>query len=201
MKLYYMPGACSLASNIALREAGVPFELVKVDRKTRTAGGRDYLTINGKGYVPALQLDSGEVLTENIALLSYIADRNPAAKLAPPAGSMERYRLLEWLAFISTEIHKSFTPFFKPDTTDAARESARANLTLRLGWADQALGDKPCLMGGQYTVADSYLFTILGWAVHVKYDLAPFPHLQGLQGRVASRPHTQAALKAEGLLK
>jgi glutathione S-transferase len=202
MKLYYLTAACSLASNIALREAGLKFELVKVDRKTRKAAdGQDYDEINPKGYVPALALDNGEVLTENVVVLQYIADRNPSAKLAPPAGTMERYRLMEWLSFINSEIHKGFSPLFREDAAEAVKEYALKNLTMRLDYAQRALGARTYLMGEQYTVADPYLFTVLSWGQFVKLDLARWPQLRSFQERVAARPHTVAALKAEGLLK
>jgi glutathione S-transferase len=201
MKLYYLTGACSLASAISLLEAGLKFELVKVDRKTRKAAdGLDYNEVNPKGYVPALTLDNGETLTENVAVLQYVADRNPAAKLAPPAGTLERYRLVEWLAFISTEIHKSFSPLFR-DVHESVKEYARNNLTKRLDYAERALGSKPYLMGEQYTVADAYLYVVLGWGAHVNVDIGRWPALKRLHERVGARPHTLEALKSEGLVK
>jgi glutathione S-transferase len=202
MKLYYFSGACSQASNIALREAGVPFELVKVDRRTRKAAdGLDYSEVNPKGYVPALTLDNGEVLTENVAVLQYIADRNPAAKLAPPAGSMERYRLVEWLAFISSEIHKNFSPMFREDAPEETKQYARKNLGNRLEYLNRAIGNRPFLMGEQFTVADAYLFTVLSWSRHLNFDLGNWPQLQRHVERVGARPHVIEALKAEGLVK
>jgi glutathione S-transferase len=202
VKLYYLTGACSLASNIALREAGLKFELVKVDRKTRKAAdGLDFTEVNPKGYVPALTLDSGETLTENVAVLQYIADRNPAAKLAPPAGTMERYRLMEWLAFINSEIHKSFSPLFRADAHQAVKDYARNYLQPRLDYAQRALGSKSYLMGEQFTVADAYLFVVLGWGAHVDVDIGRWPQLKRLHERVGARPHTLEALKSEGLVK
>lgn len=202
MKLYYLTGACSLASVIALREAGLKFELVKVDRKTRKAAdGLDFPEVNPKGYVPALTLDNGETLTENVAVLQYIADRNPAAKLAPPAGTMERYRLIEWLAFINSEIHKNFSPLFRADAADAVKDYARTNLTARLDYAQRALGSKSYLMGEQFTVADAYLYVVLGWGAHVNVDIGKWPQLKRLHERVGARPHTIEALKSEGLAK
>lgn len=202
MKLYYLTGACSLASVISLREAGLKFELVKVDRKTKKAAdGLDYLEVNPKGYVPALTLDNGETLTENIAVLQYIADRNPAAKLAPPAGTMERYRLIEWLGFINSEIHKNFSPLFRADAADAVKDYARTNLTARLDYAQRALGSKSYLMGEQFTVADAYLYVVLGWGAHVNVDIGRWPQLKRLHERVGARPHTLEALKSEGLAK
>ncbi|HKT74323.1 MAG TPA: glutathione transferase GstA [Steroidobacteraceae bacterium] len=201
MKLYYLKGACSLASNIALREAGVPFELVQVERGTKRAEGVDFNTINSKGYVPTLKLDDGEVLTENVAVLQYIGDRNPAAKLVPAAGTLERYRLQEWLAFINSEIHKRFSPIFAPDAKEDAKTFAREHLAKRLKWLNDALGNKKFLMGEQFTVADAYLFTVLTWAPIVHVDLAPFPALRSFAERVAARPHVKEAMKAEGLIK
>jgi glutathione S-transferase len=202
MKLYYFSGACSLASNIALREAGLNFELVKVDRRTRKTGdGLDYDEVNPKGYVPALRLESGEVLTENIAVLQYIADQSPEAKLAPPAGTMDRYRLIEWLAFISTEIHKSFSPLFRDDAHAEVKQHARKHITARLGYLNGAMGSRSFLMGEQFTVADAYLFTVLGWGRYVDVQLSQWPQLQRHHERVGARPHVIAALKSEGLLK
>jgi len=202
MKLYYFSGACSLASNIALREAGLNFELVKVDRRTRKTGdGLDYNEVNPKGYVPALRLENGEVLTENIAVLQYIADQSPAAKLAPPAGTMDRYRLIEWLAFISTEIHKSFSPLFRDDAHAEVKQHARKHITARLGYLNGAMGTRSFVMGEQFTVADAYLFTVLGWGRYVDVQLAQWPHLQRHHERVGARPHVIEALKSEGLLK
>jgi glutathione S-transferase len=202
MKLYYRTGACSMASNIALREAGLKFELVKVDRKTRMAAdGLDFNEVNPKGYVPALTLDNGETLTENIAILQYIADRNPAAKLAPAAGTMERYRLMEWLGFITSEIHKGFSPLFRADAAEAVKEYMRGILTVRLDYAERALGSKSYLMGEQFTVADAYLYVVLGWGTHVSFDIGRWPQLKRLQERVGARPHTLEALKSEGMAK
>jgi len=202
MKLYYFSGACSLASNIALREAGLPFELVKVDRRTRKAAdGLDYSEVNPKGYVPALALDNGEVLTENVAILQYIADRNPASKLAPPAGTMERYRLVEWLAFISSEIHKNFSPLFREDAPEDTKQYVRKVLGIRLDYLNRAIGNRPFLMGEQFTVADAYLFTVLGWSRHLNFDLGKWPQVQRYMERVGARPQVGEALKAEGLVK
>jgi len=202
VKLYYFSGACSLASNIALREAGLPFELVKVDRRTRKAtDGLDFGEVNPKGYVPALALDNGEVLTENVAVLQYIADRNPAAKLAPPAGTMERYRLVEWLAFISSEIHKNFSPLSRDDAPEETKQYVRKVLSARLEYLNHAIGNRPYLMGEQFTVADAYLFTVLGWSRHLNFDLGKWPQLQRHMERVGARPQVIEALKAEGLVK
>jgi len=201
LKLYYLTGACSLASGISLLEAGLKFEWVKVDRHSRrTADGLDFNEINPKGYVPALRLDDGEVLTENVAVLQYIADRNPAAKLAPPAGTMERYRLVEWLAFISSEVHKNFSPLFR-DLSEDVKQFARSNLTNRLNYLERTLGNRTFLMGEQFTVADAYLYVVLSWSAHVKLDLAQWPQLKRYVDRVGARPHVNEALKAEGLIK
>lgn len=200
MKLYYLTGACSLASYISLNEAGIKFQAVSVDRKNhRTADGEDFNAINTKGYVPALRLDNGELLTENVAVLLYIADRNPAAKLAPAAGTLERYRLIEWLSYINSEVHKSFTPLFNPAASEEMKKFPRANLIKRVDWLQNALGSKNFLMGDQFTVADAYLFVVLGWFRHVGMDLGQWPVLKRFHERVAARPHVIAALKAEGL--
>jgi glutathione S-transferase len=202
MKLYYFSGACSQASNIALREAGLKFELVKVDRLTKKAAdGLDFNEVNPKGYVPALTLDSGETLTENVCVLQYIADRNPAAKLAPAFGTMERYRLIEWLAFISSEIHKNFSPLFRQDASEDARQFAISTLGKRLDYLQNSLGSKPWVMGEQFTIADCYLGVVLGWASHVKLDLGKWPELKRYVERLRARPHVIEALKSEGLIK
>ncbi len=201
MKLYYMTAACSLASNIALREAGVPFELVKVDRHSkRAADGLDYLQLNPKGYVPALTLDGGETLTENVAILCYIADQAPAAQLAPPAGTFARYRLLEWLGFINSELHKGFSPLFRQEASEEVKQYALGNLVKRLEQLQRLLGTRPFLMEG-FTVADAYLFVVLSWGQYVKLDLARWPELERYYGQVRGRPHVMQALKSEHLLK
>lgn len=200
MKLYYMKGACSLASYISLNEAGVKFEAIEVDHKThKTRDGEDFNAINSKGYVPALRLDNGELLTENIAVLQYIADLNAAAKLAPPAGSLERYRLVEWLAYINSEVHKSFGPLFNPANAEEVKRFARANVKKRIDWLENALGSRTFLMGEQFTVADAYLYVVLSWAPKVGFDLGQWPALKRHHERVGARPHVIAALKAEGI--
>jgi glutathione S-transferase len=202
MRLYTMPGACSLAANIVLREAGIPFDLVKVSHHThKTAEGVDLNEINSKGYVPALALDDGELLTENAALLPYIADLKPAAQLAPPNGTLERYRLVEWLAFINSELHKSFSPLFAPNVPEDMKQYARGNLAKRLAWLSERLGSNSYLMGERFTVADSYLFVVLSWSGHVAVDLSPWPNLKAFQERVAARPHVIEALTSEGLIR
>jgi|SRR5882757_5454920 len=199
MKLYLTPGTCSMASNIALHEAGIPFELVKVDKRTKRANGIDFLTINPKGYVPALQLDDGQVLTENVVVLQYIADLNPAAKLAPPAGTMERYRLQEWLSFINSEVHKSFSPLFSSEATEDIKTYARNILAKRLAYVEKALGDNKYLLGDQFTIADAYLSTVLGWGSHVAVDIGP--RLKAYLDGVRARPHVIEAMTAEGLIR
>jgi glutathione S-transferase len=199
MKLYFSTGACSMASNIALHEAGIQFELSKVDKRTKRADGVDFVTINPKGYVPALRLDDGQVLTENVVVLQYIADLNPAAKLAPAAGTMERYRLQEWLSFINSELHKSFTPLFSSEATEDMKTYSRNNLAKRLAYVESALGDKKYLMGDQFTIADAYLFTVLGWGSHVGVDIGA--KLKSYVDRVRARPHVIEAMTAEGLIK
>lgn len=199
MKLFYSPGACSLAPHIALREAGLKFETEKVDLAAKkTERGADYWSINPKGYVPALQLDSGEVLTEVSAVLQYIADQKP--NLLPAFGSAERYRALEWIGFISTEIHKGFSPLWKPNTPDAYKAIALENLAKRLQYVESQLGSQ-YLTGANFTVADAYLFVVVSWAKYLKVDLTPYAKLRALLDRIAARPAVQAAMVAEGLIK
>ena len=200
MKLYYAPGACSLAVHIVLQEAGFDFALEKVDLAThRTESDVDFTTINPKGYVPALVLDDGEMLTEVSAILLFLADR-AEKNLAPPAGSMGRYRLYSWLNFITSELHKSFGPLIKPDTPDEWKTQTKKTLAKRCEYVAAQLAGKPFLLGDSYAVADAYLFTVLGWARWVQFDLAPWPAINDYLGRVAARPAVQAALKDEGLL-
>ncbi|MCK6395577.1 glutathione transferase GstA [Zoogloea sp.] len=200
MKLYFSPGACSLSPHIVLREAGFDFTLEKVNLRNRqTASGVDYTTINPKGYVPALDLGNGEVLTEGPAIVQYLADQAPQSHLAPPCGTLERARVQEWLNFIGTELHKNFSPLFNPAASDDTKEAARANLTRRLTIAAQALESRPYLIGENFSVADAYLFTVLSWAGLVGVDLSPWPALRTYQERVGARPSVQAALEAEGL--
>jgi glutathione S-transferase len=202
MKLYYSPGACSLSPHIALHEAGIPFEAIKIDNKAKTtADGLNYMDVNSKGYVPALRLDDGSVLTEGPAIVQYIADKNPAARLAPAAGTIERYRLQEWLNFITSELHKNFGPLFNPAAGAEWKAGVTANLEKRFTWVDQQLAGKQYLMGDQFSVADGYLFTVLNWTTFIKMDLARWPNLIAYMGRVAARPKVQAAMKAEGLLQ
>lgn len=202
MKLYFSPGACSLSPHIVLQEAGLDFTLERVDIRARqTASGADFLTINSKGYVPALELKDGTVLTEGPAIVQFVADLVPDRQLVPAHGTLERYQLIEWLNFIATEVHKSFGPLFRPTATDDMKEAARTNLSNRLGWIAGRLEGRDYLMGSQFTVADAYLFTALGWAAFVGFDLSPWPLLGAYQQRVAARPAVQQALRAEGLIK
>jgi glutathione S-transferase len=202
MKLYYAPGACSLSPHIVARELGLPLELKKVDNKTKTIeGGGDYLKVNARGYVPALELDNGEILTEGPAIVQYLADLKPDAGLAPKAGSFARYRLQEWLNFLTSEVHKQFSPLFKPTTPEDYKPVAKQNIATRFDWLDQQLIGKDYLMGEHFTVADAYLFVLLGWTGPMKIDLARWPNLAAFHKHVGARPKVQEALSAEGLLK
>jgi glutathione S-transferase len=202
MKLYYTPAACSLAPHIVAREAGLKLEIEKVDlagKKTET--GADFSKINPKGYVPALGLDNGEVLTEVATLVQYLADQAPQSGLAPANGTMERYRLQEWLTFISTEIHKGFGPLWKPDTPAEIKEAAKANLAKRFAYLDQHLANRSFLAAERFSAADAYLFTVVNWTNFHNIDLAPYSNLKAYVQRVAARPAVQQAMQAEGLLK
>ena len=202
MKLYYAPGACSLAPHIVAREAGLKIDLDKLDFATgKTESGETFAQVNPKGYVPALRLDNGEVLTEVATLVQYLADQAPQSGLAPASGTMERYRLQEWLTFVSTEIHKGFGPLWKPDTPEAMRDIVKANLAKRFAYLDQRLASRPFLTGERFTAADAYLFTVVNWTNFHDIDLKPYPNLAGFMQRVAARPAVQQALQAEGLLK
>jgi glutathione S-transferase len=201
MKLYYFSGACSMSPHIVALEAGLTVTLVKTDVKTKkTAEGADYLSINSKGSVPALQLDDGRVLTEGPAIVQYLADLKPDSKLAPKAGTFERYQLMEILNYITSEIHKTFSPLFNPATTPEGREATIATLGKKFDWISGFLGNKTYLLGDTFTVADAYLFTVVNWSHFVKVDLSKWPVLVAYQARVAARPKVQEALKAEGLL-
>jgi len=201
MKLYYMQGACSLAPHIALRELGTDFKLVRFDRKEQTLEGDGKLEdVNPKGYVPVLELDNGERLTEVPAVLQYIADQAQQSRLAPPFGTFERYRLQEWLNYLSSEVHKSFWPFFHSGC-DSEKPNQRERLLSRFQWIENSLGDKPFLMGGNFTVADAYLLTMLNWLRPAGFDIAPWPKLKAYRARLRERPSVRAALEAEGLVK
>ena len=202
MKLFFSPGACSLSPRIALLEAGLPFTTQKVDTKTKQLdGGGDFLAINSKGYVPLLQLDNGEYLTEGPAIVQYIADQNPASGLAPKAGTMERVRLQEMLNFITSEIHKGFSPLFDATLSAEVKQNFKDKLGKRFDWLTKQLEGKDYLMGSSFTVADGYLFTVLNWGQWVGIDIARWPVLAAYQARVSARPKVQEALKAEGLIK
>ena len=201
LKLYYAPAACSLAPHILLEETKLPFELVKVDLRAKTFSGGDYYKINPKGSVPALQVNSGEILTETAIILQYVADQKPETNLIPRAGTWERYRCQEWLNFIASEIHKGFGPLWKPDTPAEYKPIALKNLTQKLNFVNAYLEKNNYLMGSSYTVADAYLFTVINWSHFLKIDLSPWPNLLSFMGRIKERPATLAALKAEGLMK
>ena len=198
MKLFFSPGACSLASNIAFHEAGLPVELVRVDTKTHTLkDGSDYYQINPKGYVPAIQLDDGQVFTEGAALLQFIGDQKPETAIIPRAGTLDRLRANEWLTFVSSEIHKGFSPLFNPDLKDDAKTVLLNKLQKRFDLLDKHFADHKFLMGEQFTVADAYLYTVISWAPGLKIDLDKWPNLAKYRLRVAERPKVKAALQAE----
>ena len=202
MKLYFSPGACSLSPHIVLREAGLPFDLVLADlQKHQLADGTDYYGMNPKGYVPLLELDNGERLSEGPAIVQYLADLVPAKNLAPANGTMARYRLQEWLNFITSEIHKGFSPLFNPAMPAEAKTLVKAKLLERLGWVNQQLEGKQYLSGDSFSVADAYLFTVSNWSQHVGIDISGLTHLGAFMTRMAARPAVQAAMKAEGLIK
>jgi len=202
MKLYYAPGACSLSPHIVARELGLNIELKKVNTKDKTVeGGGDYWQVNPRGYVPALVLDNGETLTEGPAIVQYLADQKPEAGLAPKNGTFERYRLQEWLNFLTTEVHKQFSPLFKPNTPEEYKTIAKETIATRFDWLDKQLAGKDYLMGKQFTVADAYAFVLLNWTRFQNIDLARWPNIAAFQKRVGSRPKVQEALQAEGLLK
>ena len=202
MKLYYSPGACSLSPHIVLRESGLPFELVLASTKThKLADGTDYYGINPKGYVPLLELDNGERLSEGPAIVQYVADQVPDSHLAPANGTMARYRLQEWLNFISSEVHKAFGLLFNPATPEDYKPAVKTRILGRLKWVDERLEGKHYLMGDTFGVADAYLFTVTNWSKFVGLDISGLTHLGAFMSRVAARPTVQEALKAEGLLK
>jgi len=199
MKLYYSPGACSLSPHIALYEAGLPFEAVLASTKShKLQDGTDYYTINPKGYVPLLEFDDGTRLAEGPAIVQWIADQVPGKKLAPPAGTIERYRLQEWLTFIGTEIHKQFSPLFNPAMPEEAKALFRQKILERLAYVDRHLATHDYLLGN-FTVADGYLYTVSRWAVALKLDISGFDSLKAFMARMSARPAVQQALKAEGL--
>jgi glutathione S-transferase len=202
MKLYYSPGACSLAPHIVAHEAGITLALEKVSTKTKeTETGRDFKAINPKGYVPALELDSGDVLTEGPVISQYLADLKPASGLAPAAGTLPRYRLQETMGYINSEIHKTYSALFNPAITPDARQEKIDYLARRYSLLEPTLGKSPYLFGDTFTAADAYLFVVTNWSGMLKVDLSAFPNLLAFQKRVAARPAVQAAMAAEGLLK
>ena len=200
MKLFYSPGACSLSPHIVLREAGVDVALERVDLKSKTTErGTDFTTINPKGQVPTLQLDTGEILTEGPVIVQYIAELNPAAGLTGAPGSMTRWRVLEWLNHITSELHKGFSPLFRPNTPDAYKEIARANLAAKFDALENHMAGRDYLTGDAFTAADAYLFTVMNWGKFTGIDIARWPTLAAYHARVAARPKVQQALAAEGL--
>jgi len=202
MKLYYSPGACSLSPHIALLEAGLPYDLVKVDlRAKKLENGDDFLKVNPKGQVPALALDSGELITEGPVIVQMIADKAAGMNLAPARDSAERYKLLEWLNFITTELHKNFGPMFSPVLADEAKTFFKDRVMAKFKYIDSQLTGRDYLMGNHFTVADGYLFTMLSWADRMKFDLSAMPNLLAYKDRVAARPKVQEALTKEGLMK
>ncbi len=201
MKLYYSPGACSLAPHIAMREAGIAVDLQKVDLKAKQYDGGDYKQVNAKGYVPAITMDDGTVLTECPVILQYLADQKPDSGLAPRPGDPARYKLQEMLNFTTSEMHKGFGNFFNPALTEEWRKAVSDRLAIRLDWLSKHLEGKQYVMGDKFTVADAYLFTILNWAGPSKFDMGRWPAITGYHKRVAQRPKVQEAMKAEGLIK
>lgn len=202
MKLYYTKGACSQVPHIILHEAGLPHDSVKVDlRAKKLDDGSDYLTINPKGAVPALELDDGQVLTENAVILQYIADKAGAFELLPQPGDLQRYRVLEWVNFVATELHKSFGPLFTPTAGEDAKQLARDTITKKLDFVEQQTGDRPYLMGDRFTLPDAYLFVMLGWTASQGFDLNRWPKLAAFRERVAKRESVREVLAFEGLLE
>jgi len=202
MKLYFSPGACSLATHIVLKESGLSFEAVAAPTKThKLADGTDYYSVNPLGYVPYLVLDDGRALHEVAAVVQYVADQVPDKQLAPPNGNWERYKLQEWLNTIGTELHRGFSPLFTPGMPAEAKEIAKARLLSRLSWVDGELAGKSFLMGDTFTVADAYLFVVAGWGKHVGVDISGLGNLSAFVARVAARPAVQEAMRAEGLVK
>ena len=202
MKLYYSPGACSLAPHIALHEAGLAFEAIPAPTKThKLPDGTDFYSINPLGYVPYLTLDDSRSLHESAAIVQYIADQVPEKNLAPANGTFERYKMQEWLTFIGTELHKNFSPLFAPGTPAETKSASQATLHKRLAWVEGELAGKDYLMGDTFSVADGYMFTVTNWAAYIKLDLSAYTHLLAYRARVAARPAVVAAMKAEGLIK
>ena len=202
MKLYFSPGACSLSPHIVLREAGLAFDLEQVDvRAKKTAAGGDFFQVNPKGQVPTLLLDDGDILTEGPAIVQYIADKAPASKLAPAPGTKERYHLVEWLNFITSELHKNFSPLYRPTTPEDYKPIARENLAGRFSYVDKKLAGRSFLLGDTFTVADAYLFVMTNWANSLHVDLTSWSNVGAFRERVLARPKVQEAMKTEGLIK
>ena len=202
MQLYFSPGACSLASHITVLEAGLTVDLKRADLKAKKLeDGSDYLAINSKGSVPALKLDNGQVLTEGVAIMQYLADQKPESGLAPKNGTLERYRVQEWLNYITSEVHKSFSPLWNPALDPAVKTYASENLFKKLDWVNSQLVGKMYLTGDTFTIADAYLFTVVNWTNFLGIDMAKWPALKEFQARVAARPKVQEAMSAEGLNK
>jgi glutathione S-transferase len=201
MKLYFAPGACSLSPHIVVREAGLNIELEQVNnQEKKTKSGKDFWTVNPKGQVPVLELDNGEKLTEGPVVVQYLADQKPASGLLPPVGSMDRYRVQEWLNFITSELHKSFGPIFRPTTPEEFKKISKENLAKRFEYLDKQVTGRQYLMGDKFTVADAYLFTVLRWTARIEMDLAKWPNLKAYFDRVAARPKVHEAMKEEGLI-
>ena len=202
MQLYFSPGACSLASHITAREAGINLDLKRADTKTKKlTDGADYLAVNSKGAVPALRLDDGQVLTEGVAIMQYLADQKPESGLVPKAGTLERYRVQEWLNYITSEVHKGFSPLWNQSAHAEVKSYALANLEKKLDWTNQQLAGKKYLTGDTFTIADAYLYTVINWAFFLNIGLDKWPALKEYHARVAARPKVQEALEAEGLNK
>ncbi len=198
MKLYYAPGACSLSPHIVLREAGFDFDLEQVDlRAGKTDAGADFKSLNPKGYVPTLELDDGEILTEGAAIVQYLADRKPESRLAPEPGSLDRFRVNEWLTFVSSELHKGFAPLFNPDLPEAARKMVLERLETRLDYLNDYCKDRAYLWNGSFTIADAYCYTILGWTRYFDIDLGRWPNVKKYSDGIEARPKVQEALQAE----
>jgi len=202
MQLYFSPGACSLASHITAREAGINLDLKRADTKTKKlTDGADYFAVNSKGAVPALRLDDGQVLTEGVAIMQYLADQKPESGLVPRAGTLERYRVQEWLNYITSEVHKGFSPLWNANAHAEVKSYALANLEKKLDWTNQQLAGKKYLTGDTFTIADAYLYTVINWAYFLNVGLDKWPALKEYHARVAARPKVQEALEAEGLNK
>jgi len=200
MKLYYKAGACSLSPHIILREAGLDFSIVKVDLATKkTENGDDFFAVNPKGQIPTLELSDGSILTEGVAIVQYLADQKPDRHLLPEVGTLARYHALEWLNYIATELHKGFSPLFNPKTSEEFKTLTREAMAKKFIYVNESLKGHQYLLGARFSVADAYLFTVMGWAKALKFDLSALTDLNSYLDRVAARPAVDAALVAEGL--